>query len=63
MDVTGCGDAFRAGYAYGVLNDMSLKSRAEFGCVMAMLNLQTRHTQNYRTSLGEVGVLKEKYYA
>ena len=63
VDVTGCGDAFRAGYAYGTLNNMSLKSRAEFGCVMAMLNLQTRHTQNYRTSLGEVGVLKEKHYA
>ena len=62
VDVTGCGDAFRAGYAYGILNNMSLKSRAEFGCVMAMLNIQTRHTQNYRTSLEEVLFFKDKYY-
>ena len=62
LDVTGCGDAFRAGYAYGILKNMSFKSRAEYGCVMAMLNLQTRHTQNYRTSLEKVLLLKDKHY-
>jgi len=63
LDVTGCGDAFRAGYVYGTLKNMSLKSRAEIGCVMAMLNLQTRHTQNYKTSLAQVLFLKDKHYA
>ena len=63
VDVTGCGDAFRAGYAYGILNDISFKSRAEFGCIMAMLNLQARHTQNYRTSLQEVLLIRDELYA
>ena len=62
LDVTGCGDAFRAGYAYGILNDLSIKSRAEFGCIMAMLNLQTKHTQNYKTSLREVSLIRDELY-
>ena len=62
IDVTGCGDAFRAGYLYGVINQFDTRTRAELGCIMAMLNLQTPHTQNYRTDLKQVMELKEHYY-
>ena len=62
VDVTGCGDAFRAGYAYGVINQLDPRTRAEFGCIMAMLNLKTNHTQIYKTSLSEVQALRNQYY-
>lgn len=62
VDVTGCGDAFRAGYAYGVMHQLDPRTRAEFGCIMAMLNLQTNHTQIYKTSLSEVQALRNQYY-
>ena len=62
VDVTGCGDAFRAGYAYGVVHGFSAAERAELGCIMAALNLQSGHTQGYRTSLGELHELQLKHY-
>ena len=62
VEVTGSGDAFRAGYTYGILNNLSLSERGQLGCVMAMLNLVMPETQNYRTSLAEVLALQKKYY-
>ena len=62
VDVTGCGDAFRAGYSLGILEGVSAAQCAEYGCTMAMLNLQAEHTQTYRTSLDEMKSLHRKHY-
>lgn len=62
VDVTGCGDAFRAGYAFGIVEGFGQQQCAEFGCVMAAINLVTPHTQTYRTSPGEIRVIHEKHY-
>ncbi len=50
VEVTGCGDAFRAGYIYGILNQLPVSARAEIGCTMAAVNLACEETQRYRTS-------------
>ena len=47
VDPTGCGDAFRAGYIFGMLNTQSPEACAEYGCVMASTNLTCSETQRY----------------
>ncbi|MBL6688763.1 MAG: carbohydrate kinase family protein [Pseudomonadales bacterium] len=62
VEVTGCGDAFRAGYIYGMLNNLGIRERAEIGCVMAAINLACEETQRYRTSIDEVLQTQERVY-
>jgi len=37
VDTTGAGDAFHTGYLYGLLHDLDLKKRLEFGSAVAAL--------------------------
>jgi adenosine kinase len=47
VDPTGCGDAFRAGYLFGLMNDYSTDISARFGCLLAAINLENVDTQTY----------------
>ncbi len=47
VDATGCGDAFRAGYLYGVMRDLDTRQCLRMGCLVAAVNLGTRDTQTY----------------
>lgn len=62
VEVTGCGDAFRAGYAYGIIKGLPLKERAQMGCIMAMTNLGAPETQGYQISVEELLALQERFY-
>ncbi|MBO6701784.1 MAG: hypothetical protein JJ921_05560 [Pseudomonadales bacterium] len=62
VEVTGCGDAFRAGYIYGILKGLSVRERAEIGCVMAAINLACEETQKYQTSTDDVLHLRDAIY-
>ena len=48
VDPTGCGDAFRAGYVYGLMRNYSAKKCARIGCVVASINLEHMDTQTYK---------------
>lgn len=61
-EVTGCGDAFRAGYAYGIVNNFSLTERGQAGCIMAARNLENPETQRYRITATELDVLRTTIY-
>ena len=61
-EVTGCGDAFRAGYAYGILNNLNLKERGQVGCIMAARNLENPETQRYRITATELAELRVTIY-
>lgn len=63
VEVTGCGDAFRAGYAFGILENLPLAERAQIGCIMAMQNLMHQETQKYRLTLVDVRQLQQRYYS
>lgn len=62
VEVTGCGDAFRAGYIYGILNDLPLRERAEIGCVMAAINLSCEETQRYLTTAENMLARRDEIY-
>lgn len=62
VEVTGCGDAFRAGYAYGIIKGLPLKERAQMGCIMAMTNLGAPETQGYQISVEKLLALQERFY-
>ncbi|MFT7243343.1 MAG: adenosine kinase [Candidatus Azotimanducaceae bacterium] len=47
VDPTGCGDAFRAGYIFGMMSSQSPEVCAQYGCVMASTNLSCSETQRY----------------
>ena len=61
-EVTGCGDAFRAGYAYGILNNLNLEERGQIGCIMAARNLENPETQRYRIDAVELTSLRSTIY-
>jgi len=50
IDSTGCGDAFRAGYIYGLLGGWSPEICARLGCLTAVYNLESDQTQRYHIS-------------
>lgn len=62
VEATGCGDAFRAGYAWGIINDLGAADAVAIGSIMAMKNLGAAQTQGYDVSLNEVLELKDRYY-
>lgn len=47
VDPTGIGDAFRAGFLWGLQVNLSLKRAAQAGCTLAAVVLETVGTQDY----------------
>ena len=48
VDPTGCGDAFRAGFLYGVTNDWSLLKCAQLGSTMGSFAIEESGGQNHK---------------
>ncbi len=47
VDPTGCGDAFRAGMLYGLLNDMDWETTGRIASLMGSIKIETPGTQNH----------------
>jgi adenosine kinase len=47
VDPTGCGDAFRAGLLYGLMNDMDWETTGRIASLMGAVKIETPGTQNY----------------
>ena len=54
QDPTGCGDAFRAGLIYGLLNDLDLVTCCRIGSVMGALKVAVQGPQNHTPTLDEI---------
>ena len=48
VDPTGCGDAYRAGLLYGLMNDMDWDTSGRIASLMGKIKIETRGTQNHR---------------
>jgi adenosine kinase len=55
QDPTGCGDAFRAGLIYGLLNDLDLVTCCRIGAVMGAIKVAVQGPQNHQPSPDEIG--------
>ena len=53
-DPTGCGDAYRAGLLYGILNDMDWETCGRLGSLMGACKVQHQGAQNHSVTLDEV---------
>jgi adenosine kinase len=53
-DPTGCGDAFRAGLLYGLLNDLDLVTCCRIGSVMGAIKVAQLGPQNHNPTFDEI---------
>ena len=54
QDPTGCGDAFRSGMIYGLLNDLDLVTCCRIGSVMGAIKVAVQGPQNHNPSKDEI---------
>ena len=52
-DPTGCGDAYRAGLIFGIMNDMDWETACRVASLMGAIKIQHHGTQNHSFSLAE----------
>jgi adenosine kinase len=52
-DPTGCGDAFRAGLLYGLMNDMDWDTTGRIASLMGAIKIEQPGTQNHSFSKDE----------
>jgi adenosine kinase len=55
VDPTGCGDAYRAGLLYGIVNDFDWQTTGQLGSLMGALKIAQRGGQNHQFSRDEIG--------
>ncbi|MDE2388058.1 MAG: carbohydrate kinase family protein [Betaproteobacteria bacterium] len=54
IDPTGCGDAYRAGLLYGIVNDFDWQTTGQLGSLMGSLKIAQRGGQNHQFSRDEI---------
>jgi adenosine kinase len=54
LDPTGCGDAYRAGLMYGLLNNLDLVTSCRIGSVMGAMKVAVQGPQNHAPTLDEI---------
>jgi adenosine kinase len=54
VDPTGCGDAYRAGFIYGLLRGWSAIHAAQLGSVMGALKIEAAGGQNHQPALATI---------
>ena len=54
QDPTGCGDAFRSGLLYGLLNDLDLVTCCRIGSVMGAIKIAQQGPQNHNPTFDEI---------
>lgn len=58
IDPTGCGDAYRAGLLYGIVNNLDWQTTGQLGALMGALKIARRGGQNHQFTRDEM----DQYY-
>ena len=58
LDPTGCGDAYRGGLIYGLMNNLDWEVTGRIAALMGAIKVEHNGTQNHQISLGE---FKQKF--
>jgi len=53
-DPTGCGDAYRAGLLFGILNDLDWETTGRIASLMGAIKIECAGTQNHRIKRPEL---------
>ena len=53
-DPTGCGDAYRAGLLYGLMNDMDWETTGRIASLMGAIKIEHHGTQNHQLNRNEI---------
>ena len=53
-DPTGCGDAYRAGLIYGIVNDLTWEQTGKLGSILGSIKVSHNGTQNHSFILEEL---------
>lgn len=62
QDPTGCGDAYRAGLIFGIMNEMDWETSCRVASLMGAIKIQYHGTQNHSFSLNEFKQQFEQAY-
>ena len=53
---TGCGDAYRSGLLYGLMNDMDWETTGRLAAIMGACKIEVNGTQNHAPTRDEVAI-------
>ena len=62
-DPTGCGDAYRAGLLYGLLNDLDWPTTGRIASLIGSIKIASHGTQNHRFTLDEFKSMYEQAFS
>ena len=62
QDPTGCGDAYRAGLIYGILNGLKWKTCGRLASILSTVNLENQGTQNHSINIKDIKILYQNFY-
>ena len=62
QDPTGCGDAYRAGLLYGLMNDMDWKTTGQLAGLLGAIKIAHLGTQNHQFDLTKIEQLYQQNY-
>jgi len=63
QDPTGCGDAYRAGLLYGLMNNMSWKTTGQLAGLLGAIKISHLGTQNHQFDIDEIEKLYQQNYS
>ncbi len=63
QDPTGCGDAYRAGLLYGLMNNLDWKTTGQLAGLLGAIKIAHLGTQNHQFDLAEIERLYQQNYA